>query len=117
MMLRRIFLLSAIAGAISLTAFGQNETVVIRPEPIDEVIVNPGMGITTFQRFNGQPLNQGLQWSEAGPTAKQSGDSARSVFPDTSVASCRWFWTELQPPADPTRWEIIDPPLSPPPPP
>ena len=28
------------------------------------MLVNPGMGITTFQRFNGQPLNQGLRWSE-----------------------------------------------------
>ena len=71
MKFRRIFLLPVLAGAISLTAFAQNETVVIRPEPNDEVLVNPGMGITTFQRFNGQPLNQGLRWSEEGPTTKK----------------------------------------------
>ena len=70
-MLRRTFLLLALATTISPAVFGQNETVVIRPEPRDEVLVNPGMGITTFQRFNGQPLNQGLRWSEEGPTTKR----------------------------------------------
>jgi len=108
MMLRRIFLVTAFAGAISLTALGQKETVVIRPEPIDEVLVNPGMGITTFQRFNGQPLNQGLRWSEEGPTTKHSEPAAASVFPDTSIAYCRWFWSEIQPAPDRIRWEIID---------
>lgn len=107
-MLRRISLLLMLAFAVSPAAFGQNETVVVRPEPSDEILVNPGMGITTFQRFNGQPLNQGLRWSEEGPTAKQSDVSARSVFPDTSIAYCRWFWNELQPASDRIRWEIID---------
>jgi hypothetical protein len=108
MMVRRLFLLLALAGAISPAAFGQNETVVIRPEPSDEVLVNPGMGITTFQRFNGQPLNQGLRWSEEGPTRKQSEPAARSAFPDTSIAYCRWFWNELQPASNRIRWEIVD---------
>lgn len=108
MMLRRILMLSTLAGAIFVTAFGQNETVVIRPEASDEILVNPGMGITTFQRFNGQPLNQGLRWSEEGPTTKHVEPAARSVFPDTSIAYCRWFWSEIQPAADHIRWDIID---------
>ena len=107
-MLRRIFLQLLVTFAVGSIALGQNETVVVRPEPINEVLVNPGMGITTFQRFNGQPLNQGLRWSEEGPTAKHSELSGRSVFPDTSIAYCRWFWNELQPAADHIRWEIID---------
>jgi hypothetical protein len=108
MMLRQTFLLLVLASTISPAAFGQNETVVIRPEPSDEVLVNPGMGITTFQRFNGQPLNQDLRWSEEGPTTKRSEPAARSVFPDTSIAYCRWFWNELQPASNRIRWEIID---------
>jgi len=107
-MLRRILLQLMVTFALGSIALGQNETVVIRPEPINDVLVNPGMGITTFQRFNGQPLNQGLRWSEEGPTAKHSDLSIRSVFPDTSIAYCRWFWNELQPAADHIRWEIID---------
>src|SRR5436190_17451114 len=107
-MLRRISLLIALVVSLFVGASSQTELVVVRPEPIDEVLVNPGMGITTFQRFNGQPLNQGLRWSEEGPTSKQSEASAPSVFPDTSIAYCRWFWNELQPTANRIRWEIID---------
>src|SRR6266478_6381693 len=107
-MLRRILLGVALVGSLFGRASAQTETIVIRPEPSDEVLVNPGMGITTFQRFNGQPLNQGLAWSEEGPLAKQLDATARSAFPDTSVAYCRWFWNELQPAADRIRWEIID---------
>src|SRR6266545_6050723 len=107
-MFRRISLLMALVVSLFAGASAQTETIVVRPEPSDEVLVNPGMGITTFQRFNGQPLNQGLRWSEEGPTSKQSDVSARSVFPDTSIAYCRWFWNELQPASDRIRWEIID---------
>src|SRR6476619_6841365 len=107
-MLRWILLQLVVTSALGSIALGQNETVVVRPEPLNDVLVNPGMGITTFQRFNGQPLNQGLRWSEEGPTAKHSDLSSRSVFPDTSIAYCRWFWNELQPAAGHIRWEIID---------
>ena len=41
-------------------AYAQTNTVVIRPAEISDVLVNPGMGITTFQRFNGQQLNPPL---------------------------------------------------------
>ncbi|MFL6208644.1 MAG: DUF4832 domain-containing protein [Pyrinomonadaceae bacterium] len=107
-MLRKICLLLTLAAAICTYALAQSETVVVRPEESDEVLVNPGMGITTFQRFNGQPLNQGLRWSEEGPTGQQSDSTARTDFPDTSIAYCRWFWNEIQPAPDRIRWEIID---------
>ena len=31
-------------------------TFVARPEEIDDVLINPGIGFTTFQRFNGDTL-------------------------------------------------------------
>src|SRR6266566_6178458 len=107
-MLSRISLLIAVMVSLFVNASAQTEMIVVWPEASDEVLVNPGMGITTFQRFNGQPLNQGLRWSEEGPTSKQSEVSAPLVFPDTSIAYCRWFWNELQPTANRIRWEIID---------
>jgi hypothetical protein len=97
-----------VAVSLSISASAQMEMIVVRPEKSDEVLVNPGMGITTFQRFNGQPLNQGLRWSEEGPTAKHAAVPAGPAFPDTSIAYCRWFWNEVQPAADRIRWEIID---------
>jgi hypothetical protein len=42
-------------------------TVVFRPVEIQDVLVNPGMGIQTFQRYNGDALNPGVEWSEEGP--------------------------------------------------
>src|SRR3989449_391094 len=86
----------------------QTETVVVRPIESDEVLVNPGMGITTFQRFNGDPLNPGLEWSEEGPLAKFAPGSSKPDFPQTSIAYCRWFWTAIEPELGHFRWEIID---------
>lgn len=38
-------------------------TLVVRPIEIHEVLVNPGIGFTTFQRFNGDSLNTGIGWT------------------------------------------------------
>src|ERR1044071_7436417 len=103
--LRTRSLMLVVALVFQVSASAQIETVVIRPEETHEVLINPGMGITTFQRFNGEPLNQGLRWSEEGPTAKRTGSDLKSDFPDTSIAYCRWFWNELQPTADRISWE------------
>ena len=54
----------------SLPARSQ-ETVVVRPEVIDEVLVNPGIGFMTFQRFNGDTLNAGSRWTEGYPVEYQ----------------------------------------------
>jgi hypothetical protein len=107
-MRHRILSLIALLVLIFCRAAAQTETIVVRPEPSDEVLVNPGMGITTFQRFNGQPLNQGLRWSEEGPNSKQAEVRAQGEFPQTSIAYCRWFWSELQPAQNHIRWEILD---------
>ena len=71
------------------------------------MLVNPGMGIQTFQRFNGDPINPGLKWSEEGPTAKLE-SVGKPDFPDTSIAYCRWFWNALEPEHRKVRWEILD---------
>ena len=104
----RISLLGTLIIATAAGAFAQTETVVVRPLETQEVLVNPGTGIQTFQRFNGQALNSGLTWSEAGPTAKLSDAANKPDFPDTSIAYCRWFWSTLEPEHAKVRWEIID---------
>lgn len=89
-------------------AIARAEVVVIRPHEISDVLVNPGMGITTFQRFNGDALNEGTTWSEAGPTEPLPASSAKPDFPDTSVSYCRWFWSALEPQQGSYHWDIID---------
>src|SRR2546429_1542251 len=58
--------------ATKFSAAAQTNVVVVRPKPIHNVLVNPGMGITTFQRFNGQELNPPLKRSEEHTSELQS---------------------------------------------
>src|SRR5260221_6982368 len=78
-------------------AVAQRNVVVVRPKEINDVLVNPGMGITTFQRFNGQEPNPPLKWSEVGPEKKLPQTPAKPDFPDTSVSYCRWYWNVFEP--------------------
>src|ERR1700694_1347660 len=80
---------------VAVTASG--EKIIVRPKEISGVLVNPGMGITTFQRYNGDALNEGLKWSEAGPTAPLPAPPEKPDFPETSVAYLRWHWSTLEP--------------------
>jgi hypothetical protein len=82
--------------------------VIVRPVEIDDILVNPGMGIQTFQRVNGQPLNPPLTWSEDGAAEVVEGTLAAGVFPASSMAYYRWFWSTIEPEQGRYRWEIVD---------
>jgi len=86
-----------IFAAALAPVYAQRDAVVIRPKEISDVLVNPGMGITTFQRFNGQALNPSLTWSEVGPVSRLPQATPKPEFPDTSVAYCRWYWEAIEP--------------------
>jgi len=86
----------------------QKNVVVVRPKETHEVLVNPGMGITTFNRFNGQELNPLLKWSEKGPVSKLAQAGGKPDFPDTSVSYCRWYWNVLEPVEGKYDWAIVD---------
>jgi hypothetical protein len=91
-----------------LCALATAQTTIVRPNEIDDILVNPGMGIETFNRFAGQTLNEGVTWSEVGPeTALQDAPVGSVDFPASSVAYLRWFWSQLEPRPGEYRWEII----------
>src|SRR5678815_554244 len=92
----------------SLFAYAQRDTVIVRPVPINDVLQNPNMGITTFNRFNGQATNPALEWSEVGPETKLPQAAAKPDFPDTTIAYLRWYWTALEPEQGKFRWDILD---------
>ena len=96
-----------VAAALSLASLAWGQSAVIRPARIHDVLVNPGMGIQTFQRFNGDPLNPGAQWSEEGPTGPLPAGAAPD-FPPSTIAYCRWFWATLEPAKGEVRWAILD---------
>src|SRR5260221_9622850 len=89
-------------------AVAQQNVAVVRPKEIRDVLVNPGMGITTFQRFNGQEPNPPLKWSEVGPVTKLPAAATSPDFPEASVAYCRWYWNVLEPELGKFNWEIVD---------
>lgn len=89
-------------------AFAQRDTVIIRPQPSDEILLNPNMGITTFNRFNGQAVNPALEWSEVGPVEKLPQAATKPDFPDTKIAYLRWYWNALEPERGKYRWDILD---------
>jgi hypothetical protein len=107
-MLRRVLVLIMLLTATAVAAAAQDDTVIVRPKEITDVLVNPHMGIQTFQRFNGQALNPGLRWSEAGPTTKLAAAPVPPDFPASSISYCRWHWETLEPEHGKVRWEIID---------
>ena len=90
--------------ACAANAVAQQETTILRPKEISDVLVNPGMGIETFQRFNGDAINSGLGWSEEGPVVKLGPASGAVDFPASSISYCRWFWETLEPEQGKVRW-------------
>ncbi|MCZ2153672.1 MAG: DUF4832 domain-containing protein [Bryobacterales bacterium] len=107
--MRALSLFFALLFAFSVS--GQTDTVLIKPKPLDGTLRNPGRGIQTFQRFNGQALNPPTTWSEVGPEGPLP--SAEGViFPVSTVAYVRWFWSQIEPEPGVYAWQIIDSALS-----
>jgi hypothetical protein len=95
------------AGLASAQAAG---LVTVRPTEIDDVLVNPGIGFMTFQRFNGDRLNEGLKWTEGFPIEYQkfTGSLTNENHPLTSIAYFRVYWKFIEPEAGKYRWDILD---------
>lgn len=89
-----------------------------RPNWVPDVLVNPHMGVTTFQRFAGDPLFGRYKWSEYGPeTFDHSEDPPlppgevqppAAEFPESTLAYCRWYWATLAPERGRHNLEIIE---------
>jgi len=93
---------------LPLTVALAQKNVIVRPVEVDEVLVNPEMGIQTFQRSNGDPINPGSRWSEAGPVSRPQAPTGKPDFPESSVAYYRWFWSQLEPEPGKYVWDAID---------
>ena len=77
-----------------------------RREPL---LTNPHKGCATFQRFNGDALNEGTRWSEEGPLTFPAAerDVAEHYLPCT-VAYCRWFWEVFEPEEGRFDWCAVE---------
>jgi hypothetical protein len=95
-----------------LKSYSQNpdHLTVIKPGEINDVLMNPGMGFMTFQRFNGDELNEGSGWTEGFPIDYQNfdGDLTNKDHPATTIAYWRIYWKYLEPEMGKYRWDMLD---------
>lgn len=105
-----VFLFSYIGLCGQIQDFAAEGIVRVTPREIDSVLTNPGIGFTTFQRFNGDTLNSGLEWTEGKPISYQpfKGNLSNKDYPLTTIAYFRVYWRFLEPQEGKFNWEIID---------
>jgi len=101
--------ITALITSFCATSLAQ-ETVIVRPKEIDDVLTNPGIGFMTFQRFNGDTLNEAKGWTEGKPIVYQDfdGDLKNEDYPDTTIAYFRIYWKFIEPERGKYRWDLID---------
>jgi len=82
----------------------------VHPVVIDDVLNNPGIGFNTFQRFNGDKLNKGFNWTEGYPIEYQdfNGDLNTPDHPMSTVAYFRVYWRYVEPEKGQYQWDMID---------
>jgi photosystem II stability/assembly factor-like uncharacterized protein len=83
---------------------------IVRPKEIDSVLVNPGIGFTTLNRFNGDPLNPGTKWTEGHPIEDYPFQGKLDVAgqPLTSIAYFRVYWKYVEPEMGQYNWKMLD---------
>jgi hypothetical protein len=86
------------------------EIVTVRLQEIDDVLVNPGIGFMTFQRFNGDALNEGTRWTEGYPIVYQEfkGNLENKNHPMTSIAYFRVYWKFIEPEPGKYQFDMLD---------
>jgi hypothetical protein len=106
----KVFSITFIITGISFTPAFSQGTVTVRPKEIDDVLTNPGIGFMTFQRFNGDTLNQAKGWTEGKPIVYQefNGNLQNEDYPTTSIAYFRIYWKFIEPNMGQYRWDLID---------
>jgi len=101
----------AISGALvlwALAASGLAQDVIIRPREISDVLLNPGMGFTTQQRFNGDRVDP-PGWIEGRIESQDvHGNYKNENYPQTTLAYVRLYWSTLEPGPEIYDWQVID---------
>ncbi|MBO9592282.1 MAG: DUF4832 domain-containing protein [Niabella sp.] len=97
-------------ASAQIVDFAAQGIVRVTPRETDSVLTNPGIGFTTFQRFNGDTLNKGLEWTEGKPIDYQrfNGNRSNKDYPSTTLAYFRVYWRFLEPEKGKFNWAIID---------
>ncbi len=107
--LKSYLVILVIISGMAIEASAQ-KTIYVRPIEIDDILTNPGIGFMTFQRFNGDELNEGSGWTEGFPLEYQEfdGNLENKDHPMTSIAYFRIYWKFLEPEMGKYNWAMID---------
>ena len=95
---------------ISASALPGQNTKLVRPKEIGAVLVNPGIGFTTLNRFNGDPLNPGTRWTEGHPIENFPFNGKLEVTgqPLTTISYFRIYWKYVEPEMGKYNWQMMD---------
>jgi hypothetical protein len=101
---------ATLLAVTSCAVVSAGQTVVVRPQEVDDILTNPGIGFMTFQRFNGDSLNEGKNWTEGKPIVYQEFDGSleNEGYPMTTIAYLRIYWKFIEPQIGDYRWALID---------
>ena len=96
---------------VSLIDSAAQKHITVRPVEIDDVLVNPGMGFTTFQMFNGDNLPPNMDVL-TNPNIEEyqhpKENFENTGHPNTSIAYFRILWQFIEPREGEYRWDYID---------
>jgi len=84
---------------------------VIRPQEIDDILINPGIGFTTFQMLNGD--NHKANQDVLREVDIEKYDNPFDVLenrnqPGSSIAYFRILWKVIEPEKEKYSWDYID---------
>jgi hypothetical protein len=85
--------------------------ITIRPVETDELLVNPGIGFTTFQMFNGdnhQANQDVLREADLERYRNGENDQENIHHPATSLAYFRVLWKVIEPSQGDYQWDYLD---------
>jgi len=106
-----ISLLLLLAGPFPVFSQIPDGITTIRPLEIDEVLINPGIGFSTFQMFNGDNhrANQDvLREADLERYRNDISEQENINHPATSLAYFRILWSVVEPEEGVYRWDYID---------
>jgi len=102
-----------ISAFISVQSIGQipEGILTVRPVEIDDVLINPGIGFSTFQMFNGdnhQANQDVLRTADLERYQNDKDDLENIHHPATSLTYFRILWSVIEPRQEEYQWEYID---------
>jgi hypothetical protein len=101
-----LLLISLLAGCP--VVFCQQK-IIVRPQESSEVLINPGIGFTTFQMFNGDnlPYLDVIDKTDI-QLYGNSRSSQNRNYPLSSLAYFRFQWRFIEPEQGKYRWNFLD---------